>query len=313
MTTVTPIIRIGTRGSRLALHQAEWVRAKLLAIWPGLKVELIPIKTSGDKLLEVSLAKVGGKGLFVKEIEEALLTGRADLAVHSVKDLPAELAPGLVLAAVPEREDPRDVLISRSGETLAKLPSGAQVGTSSLRRQALLLHQRPDLRIELFRGNVETRLRKLSEGLVDATVLAMAGLKRLGIKPERAQILDETDFIPAIGQGALGIEVRKDDKIQDLVLPLDHPESAVAVRAERAFLQHLAASCQVPIAARGKVHNGNVYLVGLIISPDGQQWVKGEREGPAEEARQIGATLAAELLQRGGREILEEIGLKADG
>lgn len=300
-------VRIGTRGSRLALCQAEWVRAQLLAAWPGLRAELVPIKTSGDKLLDVSLAKVGGKGLFVKEIEEALLTGQVDLAVHSMKDLPAELAPGLVLAAVPEREDPRDVLISRGGETLAELPPGARVGTSSLRRQALLLHHRPDLRIELFRGNVETRLRKLSEGAVDATVLAAAGLKRLGIKLEQAQILDETDFVPAIGQGALGIETRTNDEAMELVLPLNHPETTVAVTAEREFLRCLAGSCQVPIAAKGTAHDGTVHLVGLIASPDGQQLVRGETDGPAEEAKQIGTTLAAELLQRGGREILEEI------
>jgi hydroxymethylbilane synthase len=310
---VRSTVRIGTRGSRLALRQAEWAQAQLLAAWPGLRVELVPIKTSGDKLLDVSLAKVGGKGLFVKEIEEALLTNRIDIAVHSMKDLPAELAPGLVLAAVPEREDPRDVLISRRGETLAGLPAGARMGTSSLRRQALLLHYRPDLGVELFRGNVETRLRKLSEGLVDATVLAAAGLNRLGIKPEHAQVLDEAEFLPAIGQGALGIETRANDKAAELVLPLNHPETAVAVSAEREFLRRLAGSCQVPVAARGTVHNGTVHLVGLIASPNGQQLVRDETAGPAENAKQMGAALAAELLQRGGREILQEIELNTDG
>jgi hydroxymethylbilane synthase len=278
-----------------------------VAAWPGLRADLVPIKTSGDKLLDVSLAKVGGKGLFVKEIEEALLTGRVDIAVHSMKDLPAELAPGLVLAAVPEREDPRDVLISRHGETFAELPAGARVGTSSLRRQALLLHHRPDLAIELLRGNVETRLRKLSEGLVDATILAAAGLNRLGIEPEHAQILDEAEFIPAIGQGALGIEMRANDEAMELALPLNHPGTAVAVSAEREFLRCLAASCQVPVAAKGTVGNGKARLVGIIASPDGRQLVRGETDGPAENAKQMGADLAAELLQRGGREILAEI------
>jgi hydroxymethylbilane synthase len=283
------------------------VRAWLLAAWPRLRVELVPIKTSGDKLLDVSLAKVGGKGLFVKEIEEALLTGRVDIAVHSMKDLPAELAPGLVLAAVPEREDPWDMLISQHGETLTGLPAGARVGTSSLRRQALLLHHRPDLGVELFRGNVETRLHKLSEGLVDATVLAAAGLNRLGIKPEHAQVLDETEFIPAIGQGALGIETRANDEVVELVLSLNHPGTAIAVSAEREFLRCLAGSCQVPVAAKGTIHNATVHLVGLIASPDGQQLVRGETEGLAENAKQMGAALATELLQHGGREILKEI------
>src|SRR5215470_8997023 len=231
---MTHHLRIGTRGSALALWQTEWVKARLEALWPELQVELVPIKTSGDKIQDVSLAKIGGKGLFVKEIEEALLSGAIDLAVHSVKDLPGELPAGLALSAIPEREDPRDVLITRHGETLTELPGGTRVGTSSLRRQALLLSLNPGLRVEMLRGNVDTRLRKQREGVVDATVLAMAGLKRLGLTPEHSQVLDEQIFLPAIGQGALGIETRADDKVVSFVRPFHHQATAIAVSAERA-------------------------------------------------------------------------------
>ena len=227
-------VRIGTRGSALALWQAGWVKTQLESLWPGLQVELVPIKTSGDKLQEGPLAPVGGKGLFVKEIEEVLLSRAVDLAVHSMKDLPGELLDGLILSAIPEREDPRDVLITRHEETLAELPAGTRVGTSSLRRQALLLHLHAGLRVEILRGNVETRLRKQREGTVDATVLAAAGLKRLGLTPEHSQVLDAQVFLPAIGQGALGIETRGDDEAAALVRPLHHQATAVAVSARAA-------------------------------------------------------------------------------
>ena len=264
----------------------------------------MPITTSGDRIQHVSLARIGGKGLFVKEIEQALLTGTVDLAVHSVKDLPAELPPGLVLSTIPEREDPRDVLISATGSSLADLPQATRVGTSSLRRQALLLHLRPDLRIEVLRGNVETRLRRQLEGRVDATILAAAGLKRLSLSLKNGVPLDAEEFLPAIGQGALGIEIRAGDEVEALLAPLHHPETAWAVGAERAFLSGMGGSCRTPLAARATVANGSLRLTALVASPDGKRLLRHEISGPTETARQIGTETAALLLDRGGREIL---------
>jgi hydroxymethylbilane synthase len=307
---MTQPLRIGTRGSALALWQAGWVKTQLENLWPGLQVELVPIKTSGDKIQDISLAQVGGKGLFVKEIEEALLSRTIDLAVHSVKDLPGELPSGLTLSAVPEREDPRDVLITRHGETLLELPAGTRVGTSSLRRQALLLHVNPGLRVEMLRGNVETRLRKQHEGVVDATVLAAAGLKRLGLTPEHSRVLDEQVFLPAIGQGALGIETRVNDEAIPLVRPLHHRATAVAVSAERAFLGRMGGSCRTPLAAKGRTLNGTVHLAALVASPDGRRVIRGEHAGPIDMAGQVGAILAERLLTQGGKEILEELRAK---
>jgi len=303
-----PHLRIGTRGSALALWQAEWVKTRLEELWPGLRVELVPIRTAGDTIQEVSLATLGGKGLFVKEIEEALLAGTVDLAVHSVKDLPGDFPEGLTLSAVPEREDARDVLITRNGETLAELPSGTRVGTSSLRRQALLLHLHPGLRIEMLRGNVDTRLRKQREGIVDATVLAAAGLKRLGLTPEHSHVLDERVFLPAIGQGALGIETRANDEdVLSLVTPLNHAASAMAINAERAFLRHMGGSCRTPLAAKGTVTDTRVHLTALIASPDGKTLIRGEQEGPHNAVEQIGGSLAERLLAQGGAEIMEAL------
>ena len=297
-------VRIGTRGSTLAVWQAGWVKKRLEAHWPDLRVELVPITTSGDRIQHVSLARIGGKGLFVKEIEQALLAGRVDLAVHSVKDLPAELPPGLRLSTIPEREDPRDVLISAGGSSLAELPEGTRVGTSSLRRQALLLHLRPDLRIEVLRGNVETRLRRQLEGRVDATILAAAGLKRLSLRLKNGVPLDAEEFLPAIGQGALGIEIRAGDEVAALLAPLHHPETAWAIEAERAFLSGMGGSCRTPLAARATVANGSLRLAALVASPDGKRLLRHERSGPTETAGQIGTETAALLLDRGGREIL---------
>lgn len=297
-------VRIGTRGSTLAVWQAGWVKKRLEAHWPDLQVELVPISTSGDRIQHVSLARIGGKGLFVKEIEQALLAGRVDLAVHSVKDLPAELPPGLSLSTIPEREDPRDVLISAGGSSLAELPEATRVGTSSLRRQALLLHLRPDLRIEVLRGNVETRLRRQLEGRVDATILAAAGLKRLSLRLKNGVPLDAEEFLPAIGQGALGIEIRAGDEVAALLAPLHHPETAWAVEAERAFLSGMGGSCRTPLAARATVANGSLRLAALVASPDGKRLLRHERSGPTETAGQIGTETAALLLDRGGREIL---------
>ena len=297
-------VRIGTRGSTLAVWQAGWVKKRLEAHWPDLQVELVPISTSGDRIQHVSLARIGGKGLFVKEIEQALLAGRVDLAVHSVKDLPAELPPGLSLSTIPEREDPRDVLISAGGSSLADLPEATRVGTSSLRRQALLLHLRPDLRIEVLRGNVETRLRRQLEGRVDATILAAAGLKRLSLRLKNGVPLDAEEFLPAIGQGALGIEIRAGDEVAALLAPLHHPETAWAVEAERAFLSGMGGSCRTPLAARATVANGSLRLAALVASPDGKRLLRHERSGPTETAGQIGTETAALLLDRGGRDIL---------
>jgi hydroxymethylbilane synthase len=302
-------VRIGTRGSALALWQAEWVKAQLERLWPSLRVELVPIKTSGDRIQEVSLATVGGKGLFVKEIEDALLAKTVDIAVHSMKDLPGDLPQGLTISAVPEREDAHDVLITRNGEMLSELPVGTRVGTSSLRRQALLLALRPGLSIEMLRGNVDTRLRKQREGVVDATVLAAAGLKRLGLTPEHSQVLDDTVFLPAIGQGALGIETREEDEMTALVAPLHHQETAVAVSAERAFLRRMGGSCRTPLAAKGTVHGGTVQLQALVASPDGRQVIRGGCQGDIEDVEHMGMLLADSLLAQGGREILEKLSL----
>jgi hydroxymethylbilane synthase len=301
------ILRIGTRGSALALWQAGWVKTQIEKHWPGLRVELVPIKTSGDKIQDVSLTQVGGKGLFVKEIEEALLAETIDLAVHSMKDLPGELPAGLTVSAVPEREDHRDVLITRHGETLAELPAGTRVGTSSLRRQALLLHLNPNLHVEMLRGNVDTRLRKQHEGAVDATVLAAAGLNRLGLMPDHSHILDDQVFLPAIGQGALGIETRLEEKMIAFVRPLHHYATDIAVRAERAFLNRMGGSCRTPLAAKGDVDNNTIRLRALVASPDGRRLIRGEHEGAVQAAEQVGTTLAETLLAQGGKEILEAL------
>jgi len=298
------IIRIGTRSSPLALWQAQWVKDQLEQQWPALGVELVPIKTSGDRFQNISLSRIGGKGLFVKEIEEALQAGRVDLAVHSVKDVPAVLPAGLSLSVIPQREDPRDVLITSNGETLDELPAGTRVGTSSLRRQALLLHLRPDLHIAMLRGNVETRLRKQRAGEVDATILAAAGLKRLGLMPARSHILDEQIFVPAVGQGALGIETRAEADIGAFLRPLHHVETALAVTAERAFLGRMGGSCRTPLAAQATARAEGVTLVALIASPDGQVVLRGQEHGPAETAEQLGIRLADRLLAQGGNEIL---------
>ena len=243
----------------------------------------------------------------MKEIEEALQAGRVDLAVHSVKDIPVALPPGLTLSVIPQREDPRDVLITPNGETLAELPEGTRVGTSSLRRQALVLHLRPGLHIEILRGNVETRLRKQREGSVDATILAAAGLKRLGLMPARSHILDEQIFLPAIGQGALGIETRAEADIEEFLRPLHHVETATAVTAERAFLCRLGGSCRTPLAAKATVRTEGVTLAALIASPDGQIVLRGYEYGPPETVEQLGVRLAERLLAQGGQAILARL------
>jgi hydroxymethylbilane synthase len=303
------ILHIGTRGSLLALTQSEWVKAALERHWPDCRVQLKVIKTTGDKILDVPLAKVGGKGLFVKELEDALLDGFVDLAVHSMKDVPAVLPDGLEIGAIPEREDPRDVLVSRNGEDLSSLPQGARVGTSSLRRAAQIRYWRPDLEIENLRGNLDTRLRKLQEGRYDAIVLAAAGIHRMGWKDRITTYLDAAQFLPAIGQGALGIEIRSDDEVvQRLLAPLHDPETAVALQAERSLLKALEGGCQVPIAGFAQIVDARqVELSGLVASVDGKRMFRRTRSAAREEAQALGRDLAGELLDAGARSILEEI------
>lgn len=300
-------IHIGTRGSKLALWQAHWVRGELLRTHPTLSVEIIVIKTKGDKILDVPLAKVGGKGLFVKEIEDALLEGKIDLAVHSMKDMPAELPGGLTIGAIPQRENPQDVLVSKSGR-LADLPEGAQIGTSSLRRSAQILFARPDMRIDPLRGNLDTRLRKLDAGDMDAIVLAAAGIRRLGLKHRITEYLDSSVMLPAAGQGALCIEIRSGDKdTGSLVGELDHTETRTVVLGERAFLHRLGGSCQVPIAAHGRVEGDSFELMGLVAEPDGSRIFREVLTGPTVTSGRIGTQLAEKLMDQGAMTIIEKL------
>ena len=293
---------IASRGSQLALWQARWVQQKLAELGQESRIEII--KTTGDKITDVPLAKVGAKGLFTKEIEEALLEQRADLAVHSLKDLPTELPRNLVLAAIPAREDPRDAIV---GRRLADLPVGARVGTSSLRRSAQLRQLRPDFEIESIRGNLDTRLRKLDEGRYDAIVLAAAGLKRLGWSDRIAELLPPEIMCSAVGQGALAIETRDEGPGRDACAALDNPTTRAAVIAERAVLAALGGGCQVPIGAYATVAGERLRMVAVVASPDGTELVRGEAEGPAAEATRLGSALGADLLARGARKILDAV------
>ncbi len=311
-TTGRSSLVIGTRGSKLALWQAEWIQARLKAIAPDLQVTLRTIKTSGDKILDVPLAAIGGKGLFVKEIEEALLREDIDLAVHSMKDVPTALPEGLEIICVPVREDPRDALISREARRLDGLPKGANVGTSSLRRQAQLLHHRPDLKVQMLRGNLDTRLRKVRDGEFDAVILAAAGLTRMGWLDEVTEFLPYDVSLPAIGQGALGLEGRRNDAfVRELVGTLEHSPTRTAVTAERALLERLEGGCQVPIAAHATLSGETLSLEGLIASVDGRTLLRERIEGPSSDARTLGVQLAEWLLARGGDEILNKIYGKA--
>jgi len=294
------MLRIGSRGSPLALCQTRWVERRLEALGYAARIEII--RTTGDKLIDTPLAKLGGKGLFTKEIEEALLAGQVELAVHSLKDLATAVPEGLCLAAVPEREDPRDAVV---GRRLAELPAGARVGTGSLRRAAQLRALRPDLVIEPVRGNLDTRLRKLREGQYEALVLAAAGLKRMGWQDQVAEYLPVEVMCPAVGQGALGIETRADGgEAQQVCAQLDHPQTRACVTAERALLAALGGGCQVPIAGHAFIDAGRLRLLGVVASPDGGRLVRRELSGSPAEARALGEALAAELLASGAREIL---------
>lgn len=304
---MTDRLVIATRGSALALWQAEHVKARLVAVAPGLVVDFNVIKTQGDKILDVPLAKVGGKGLFVKEIEQALLDREADLAVHSMKDVPAELAPGLVLAAVSTREVPWDALCARAPVTVDTLPRGAKVGTSSMRRQCQLLARRPDLQIAMLRGNVPTRIRKLDDGEFDAIVLAAAGLTRLGLGDRITQLLPLEISIPAVAQGVLGLETRADDaRTAALIRRAIHdPAEERRVVAERSFLNRMGGSCQTPLAAHAiEQPAGQLRMLGLCGMPDGSKILRAEVEGPATSAEQLGHRLADALLAQGADQIL---------
>lgn len=301
-------LHIGTRGSQLALWQANWVKEQLIRKHPELDVQIHTIKTTGDKILDVPLAKVGGKGLFVKEIEEALLNNSVDLAVHSMKDVPTELPDGLGIVATSKREDPRDAVLGRESTPILELPQGAKIGTSSLRRQAQLFAARPDFAIEPLRGNINTRLRKLKEGMYDAIILAMAGVIRLGWENEVTEVIATDIMLPAIGQGALGIEARLDDETTlGRIAFLNDEMTGSCVAAERAFLHRLEGGCQVPIAAYAVREGDELILTGLVGSVDGTRIIKESDRGPASEAAALGNSLANRILEAGGREILEEV------
>jgi hydroxymethylbilane synthase len=301
-------LRIGTRGSALAIQQTQIAVAALHAAWPNLSVDVMHIRTTGDRIQDVPLAKIGDKGLFVKEIEEALLNGRIDWAVHSVKDLPSELPSGLSVGTLAARSDPRDALVARHGLNLATLPENAVIGTSSLRRRAQLLHWRPDLVIVPVRGNVDTRLRKLETDGLDAIVVAAAGLVRMGWEGRISDIIPPEISLPAVGQGALGVEMRSDDEeAHTLFQPLTCTATQATVTAERTFLARLQGGCQVPIAAWATVDDSRLCLRGMISDIDGLTLLQGERRGLVHAPEQVGAVLAEELLQRGGEAILRDI------
>ena len=307
-------LRIATRGSPLALWQAEHVAARLQALHPGLEVSLLTMKTRGDKLLDAPLAKVGGKGLFVKELEIGLLDGSADLAVHSLKDVPVQFPDGLELALVMEREDPRDAFVSNSYDSLADMPAGTLVGTSSLRRQTQVRERYPELRVDWLRGNVNTRLAKLDDGQYDAIILAASGLQRLGFVDRIKAAIAPEECLPAIGQGVLGIEIRSDDsQLREMIAPLAHAETTLRVTAERALNQTLNGGCQVPIAGYAEIEGDQLYLRGLVGEPDGSKVLRAEVRGSSAQAHELGVELAQQLLAQGAGRILARISHQGEG
>lgn len=302
------ILRIATRQSPLALWQAHYVQQRLMACHPGLRVELVPMVTKGDVILDTPLAKVGGKGLFVKELEQAMLEDRADIAVHSMKDVPIAFPEGLGLVTICEREDPLDAFVSNQYDSVDALPQRAVVGTSSLRRQCQLSARRPDLIIRSLRGNVGTRLGKLDAGEYDAIILAVAGLKRLGLGDRIRYAMPAEESLPAVGQGAVGIECRLDDaQAIALLSALNDDDTAIRVKAERAMNTRLEGGCQVPIGSFALLQGDELWLRGLVGSPDGTAMIRGERRGPRADAEKMGISLAEELLNNGAREILAEV------
>lgn len=304
-----PTLRIGTRGSPLALAQTEATRRQLIAIHPELgepgQIAIVVIKTTGDKILDRPLADIGGKGLFTKELDEALLDGRIDLAVHSVKDLPTRLPDGLILAACLPREDPRDVLVGHTATSLGTLPAGAVVGTASLRRQAQLLYHRPDIIVVPLRGNVQTRLARVNSGDVEATLLALAGLRRLAMTEVITAVLDPNEMLPAVGQGAIGVMCRTEDAtVRGLLAALDHGETSLRVEAERAMLAVLDGSCRTPIAGLAEVTgHGTISLRGLVAQPDGSNMIEAARESSLSAAPDLGVAVGEELLRLGGADM----------
>ena len=300
-------IRLGSRGSTLALAQAHWVKARIEERRPESKVDLVVIKTSGDRFMDASLQAIGGKGLFTKEIEDALLRNEIDLAVHSLKDLPTEMAQGLALVAVPEREDARDVLVTRERTSLDRLPPGARIGTGSLRRRAQLLYHRPELSVVGIRGNVDTRLKKLDAGEFDALVMAAAGLKRIGRGDRIVEFLPSEICVSAVAQGALGLQARANDASNEEWSFLHHAPTAAEVAAERSFLSRLGGGCQVPVGARAVVAGDAITMVGIVASPDGKSLKRGERSGKFVDAVKLGVELAEELLRAGADRILASV------
>ena len=302
------ILRIATRKSPLALWQAHYVSNMLQHHHPELKIELVTMVTQGDKILDTPLAKVGGKGLFVKELEVGMLEGRADIAVHSMKDVPVEFPTGLHLAVICEREDPRDAFVSNNFKSLEELPQGARLGTSSLRRQSQIAALRPDLKIIDLRGNVNTRLKKLDDGEYDAIILAAAGLKRLEFEDRITQFIGTDVCLPAIGQGAVGIECRSDDaRVHNLIAPLNDNKTQIRVTAERAMNERLQGGCQVPIAGYAEIEKGLIILRGLVGQVDGKKIIRGDIAGPIDSAAELGVVLAEDLLSRGADKILNEL------
>ncbi|ART80446.1 hydroxymethylbilane synthase [Oceanisphaera avium] len=301
-------IRIATRKSLLALWQAHYVKEQLEQLHPHITVELVPMTTKGDVLLDTPLAKIGGKGLFIKELEQAMLEGRADIAVHSMKDVPVEFPEGLGLTVICQREDPRDAFVSNNYTHLEQLPAGSVVGTASLRRECQIRARYPHLQVKVLRGNVQTRLRKLDDGEYDAIILAAAGLKRLELEDRIAGLMSPEDSLPANGQGAVGIECRVDDaELLALLKPLDHYETRLRVEAERAMNQGLMGGCQVPIGAYAELQGDQVWLRGLVGRPDGSEVIYEEMTGLATEGKALGAEMAKRLLARGADKILAEV------
>ncbi|MEE8397989.1 MAG: hydroxymethylbilane synthase [Desulfobacterales bacterium] len=307
-------IRIGTRGSKLALWQASWVATAIQSHTPSLSPELVIIKTKGDRIQDVPLAQIGGKALFITEIEEALLGKKIDFAVHSMKDMPAEIPEGLCIGAIPEREITADALVSRNGNRFSELGAGSRIGTGSLRRSALLRHARPDIEILPLRGNLDTRLRKLETEDMDAIVLAAAGIKRLGWQDRITEYLDEGTMLPAVGQGALCIETRREDRdAGSMIAHLDHQDTRTAVTGERAFLNRLEGSCHVPIAALGKVEKDQLVIDGLVADVDGKVVIRESHSGPVTDSEGIGIALADRLLAMGARDILAQLAAEGHG
>ena len=301
-------IRVGTRGSNLALVQANWVADRLKSLYPDMSVEIVSIRTRGDRMQNISLVEIGGKGIFVKEIEEALLRGDIDIAVHSMKDVPVDLPDGLIIGAIPEREDPRDVLISREGKKMEGLSKGARLGTGSLRRGMQIKSFMPDIEIVPVRGNIGTRIKKIVTENLDGIIVAAAGMKRMGRGGEISQYIPIEVMMPSAGQGVLGIEMREGNReIEALIVPLNHPDTVVEISAERAFLRRLGGGCQVPIAGIARKSGNNLVIKGLVGSIDGRVMIMDEVRGDISNCEDMGNTLAENILSMGGRAVLDEI------